>query len=214
MKRYRLFVFPAVGMLLVLLGFLGYGLLNDSLVYFKTPTELMQVTPDTGRIRLGGEVMVDTVVQEEGAVAFEVGDGQTVVAVLHEGAPSQLFNEGIGVVVEGSGGASAEVLHDVALHVAATEPRFVNREEVTDDLLETEREIALKQAVEQGKSEEIAKRIVEGKMEKFFVSEVLLEQAFAKDASKSVSQHLTESSGDGATVVGFVRFKLGEGSNE
>jgi len=101
MKRYRLFVFPAVGMLLVLLGFLGYGLLSDSLVYFKTPTELMQVTPDTGRIRLGGQVMGGTVVQEEGAVAFEVGDGQTVVAVLHKGAPSQLFNEEIGVVVEG-----------------------------------------------------------------------------------------------------------------
>ena len=101
MKRYRLFVVPAVGILVVLFGFLGYGLLNDSLVYFRTPTELMQVAPDTGRVRLGGQVMVGTVVQEEGAVTFEVGDGQTVVTVLHEGAPAQLFNEGIGVVVEG-----------------------------------------------------------------------------------------------------------------
>ena len=134
-------------------------------------------------------------------------EGNSLSSYIHGGGK-------IGVVVEGSGGASAEALHDVALHVAATEPRFVNREEVTDDLLETEREIAIKQAVEQGKPEEIAKRIVEGKMEKFFVSEVLLEQAFAKDPSKSVSQHLTESAGDGATVVGFVRFKLGEGSDE
>jgi elongation factor Ts len=134
-------------------------------------------------------------------------EGNTLNSYIHGGGK-------IGVVVEGSGGVSAEALHDVALHVAATEPRFVNREEVTDDLLESEREIALKQAMEQGKPEEIAKRIVEGKMEKFFVSEVLLEQAFAKDPSKSVKQHLTESAGDGATVVRFVRFKLGEGSNE
>ena len=98
--------------------------------------------------------------------------------------------------------------------MAAAEPRYVTRDEVTDDLLATEREIALTQAMEQGKPEEIAKKIVEGKMEKFFVSEVLLEQPFAKDADKSVGAFLTESSGDGATVVRFVRYKLGEGGGE
>jgi elongation factor Ts len=104
-------------------------------------------------------------------------------------------------------------LHDVALHVAATEPRFVNREQVTEDLLASEREIALKQAIEAGKPEEIAKKIVEGKMEKFFVQEVLLEQAFAKEPDKSVKQYLEESCGEGATVDRFVRYKLGEGSD-
>ena len=101
----------------------------------------------------------------------------------------------------------------MALHIAATEPRFVNRGEVTEDLLETERDIALKQAMEQGKPEEIAKKIVAGKMEKFFVQEVLLEQAFAKEPDKSVKQYLEESSGADATVVRFVRYKLGEGSD-
>jgi len=133
-------------------------------------------------------------------------EGNSLNSYIHGGGK-------IGVAVEGSGGASAEALHDVALHVAATEPRFVNREEVTDDLLETEREIALKQAMEQGKPEEIAKRIVEGKMEKFFVSEVLLEQAFAKEPDKSVKKYLEESAGKDATIVRFVRFKLGEGSD-
>ena len=90
----------------------------------------------------------------------------------------------------------------------------MTREEVTEDLLETEREIALKQAMDQGKPEEIAKRIVEGKMEKFFVQEVLLDQAFAKDSGKSVAQYLKEIAGDDATVVRFVRFKLGEESGE
>ena len=135
----------------------------------------------------------------------EAGEGNSLNSYIHGGGK-------IGVVVEGSGGAGQEALHDVALHVAATEPRFVNRGEVTEELLATEREIALKQAVEAGKPEEIAKKIVEGKMEKFFVQEVLLEQAFAKEPDKSVKQFLAESAGEDATVVRFVRYKLGEGS--
>ena len=67
-------------------------------------------------------------------------------------------------------------------------------------------------AVDAGKPEHIAERIVEGKMEKFFEQEVLLEQPFAKDSSKSVGQYVTEAGGENATVVGFVRFKLGERS--
>jgi elongation factor Ts len=120
----------------------------------------------------------------------------------------------IGVVVEGAGGATDEALHDVALHVAATDPRFTNRDEVTEDVLATEREIALKQAMEAGKPEDIARRIVDGKMNKFFEQEVLLEQAFAKDPSKSVKQYLEEAAGAAATVVRFIRFKLGEGNDE
>ena len=137
----------------------------------------------------------------------EAGSGHQLNSYIHGGGK-------IGVVVEGAGGITPDALHDVALHVAAAEPRFVNRDEVTEDLLETEREIALKQAVDAGKPEEIAKRIVEGKMEKFFVQEVLLDQAFAKEAGKSVSEYLKESAGDDATVVRFVRFKLGEVSGE
>jgi len=137
---------------------------------------------------------------------IEAEEGNSLNSYIHGGGK-------IGVVVEGSGGVSAEALHDVALHVAATEPRFVNRDEVTEDLLASEREIAIKQAMEAGKPEEIAKKIVEGKMEKFFVQEVLLEQAFAKESDKSVKQYLVENAGEDATIVRFVRFKLGEGSD-
>ena len=140
-------------------------------------------------------------------VRIEAGAGNRLSSYVH-GAGK------IGVVVEGSGGATDEALHDVALHVAATEPRFVTRDEVTEDVLATEREIALKQAIEAGKPEEIAKRIVDGKMNKFFEQEVLLDQAFAKDPSKSVTEYLKEAAGDGATVVRFIRFKLGEGGDE
>ena len=133
----------------------------------------------------------------------EAGEGNALSSYIHGGGS-------IGVVVEGSAAAGDEALHDVALHIAASEPRFVNREEVTDDILATEKEIALKQAMEQGKPEHIAEKIVTGKMEKFFESEVLLEQPFAKDTSVTVGKHIEQSGGADATVVGFVRFKRGE----
>jgi len=137
------------------------------------------------------------------------------VAVI-EAAPghrlsSYVHGDGkIGVVVEGSNAATEEALHDVALHVAASEPRFTTRDEVTDKVLQVEREIALKQAIDQGKPEHIAEKIVTGKMEKFFEQEVLLEQPFAKDSTKSVAQYLRDVGGDEATVARFVRFRLGE----
>jgi elongation factor Ts len=135
----------------------------------------------------------------------EAGPGNALTSYIHGGGK-------IGVVVEGSASAGDEVLHDVALHVAASDPRFVHRDEVTADVLATEKEIALKQAMDQGKPEHIAEKIVQGKMEKFYESEVLLEQPFAKDTSKSVSEYVREAGGADATVTRFVRFKLGEES--
>jgi elongation factor Ts len=116
----------------------------------------------------------------------------------------------IGVVVEGTESVSDEALHDVALHVAAAQPRFVTRAEVTDDILDTERRIARQQAIDQGKPEHIADKMVTGKMEKFFEQEVLLEQPFAKDTDKSVAQYLRETGGEAATVANFVCYRLGE----
>jgi elongation factor Ts len=135
----------------------------------------------------------------------EAGDGNTLASYVHMGGK-------IGVVVEGNAAVSADALHDVALHVAASEPRFTSRDEVTEELLAAEREIALNQAIAQGKPEHIAEKIVTGKMEKFFEQEVLLEQPFAKDSSKSVGQYLREAGGEGATVLRFVRYRLGEGA--
>jgi len=116
----------------------------------------------------------------------------------------------IGVVVEGTEAVTAEGLHDVALQVAAAQPRFVVRNEVTDDVLATERRIARQQAIDQGKPEHIAEKMVTGKMEKFFEQEVLLEQPFAKDTDKSVAQYLRETGGEAATVASFVCYRLGE----
>ena len=120
----------------------------------------------------------------------------------------------IGVVVEGSKSIPREALRDVAMHVAATDPRFVRREEVTDGILQTEREIALKQAIDQGKPEHIAERIVQGKMEKYFEQCVLLEQPFAKDTLKTVGDFVVEAGGKDATITRFARFRLGEAAGE
>ncbi len=100
--RYRAFLIPAIGILVVIFGFLTFGALGDNLVYFRTPTELAGGQEDgTGRLRLGGQVEPGTVVQEETTVTFQVGDGVTAIPVIHTGSPAQLFREGIGVVVEG-----------------------------------------------------------------------------------------------------------------
>ncbi len=100
--KYRAFVFPAVGLVLILGGFLIFGSLGDSLVYYRTPTELLQRTVDGARLRLGGQVVEGSVTADADAVSFTVTDGVESVDVVHRGAPQQLFQEGIGVVVEGN----------------------------------------------------------------------------------------------------------------
>ena len=103
MKRYRLFIVPAVGLLAVLVGFLVFNL-RDNLVYYRVPSEIVDdpAAVDAGRFRLGGQVVPGSIVDGGDEVRFEVTDGIATVAVTHRGAPQQLFREGIGVVVEGT----------------------------------------------------------------------------------------------------------------
>jgi cytochrome c-type biogenesis protein CcmE len=98
-RRYAKFVIPAV----VLIGVLGILIvnLNASLVYFNTPAEVQARDAGADRLRLGGRVVFGTVVDEGEQVRFEVEDCDTHVDVIHTGVPPQLFQEGIGVVVEG-----------------------------------------------------------------------------------------------------------------
>ncbi len=100
--RYKFFVIPAAGLALLIIGFLVFNSLNDSLIYFRTPTEVVQEAPSGTRMRLGGEVVGGSVQQFPDRVEFVVGDGITSIPVVHAGAPAQLFQEGIGVVLEGS----------------------------------------------------------------------------------------------------------------
>jgi cytochrome c-type biogenesis protein CcmE len=98
-KRYWRFVIPA-GLLAIVLVVLLVNL-SSSLVYFVTPTDLIEAEVDDSRSRLGGQVEKGSVVVEAELVRFRVTDGRKAVDVIHQGDPQQLFQEGIGVVVEG-----------------------------------------------------------------------------------------------------------------
>lgn len=100
MKRYWKFIVPA-GIVVVVLVVLMVSL-NSSLVYFNTPTELTEQAADQSRLRLGGQVVPGSVADTTTGVTFAVTDGRETVKVVYSGAPQQLFQEGIGVVVEGT----------------------------------------------------------------------------------------------------------------
>jgi elongation factor Ts len=102
---------------------------------------------------------------------------------------------------------------DLAMHVAATDPIGVTREDVPPDILEAERKIAAEQAREQGKPENIVEKIVEGRLGKFIAENTLLEQPFVKDPEKTVREYVEEAVakfGENVVVARFARFKLGE----
>ena len=126
----------------------------------------------------------------------------------------------IGVMVEivaqsGSKDANLdEVARDVAMHIAAAEPRFLRREDVTESDLATEREIARDAAIKSGKPENIVEKMVSGKMDKFYGEACLLEQPYIKDDKATVTQYLArrgKESGCEYAITRFTRYKLGEG---
>jgi elongation factor Ts len=105
--------------------------------------------------------------------------------------------------------------HDVAMHVAALDPRYIRREEVTQQILDHEREIYREQARATGKPEPVIEKIVTGKMEKFYEENCLYEQHFVKDESVTVGEMInaiTAKLGEKIVVSRVVRFKVGEGA--
>ncbi len=107
------------------------------------------------------------------------------------------------------------LLKDIAMQVAAANPRFVRREEVSAEELEKEKAIYRQQALETGKPEKVVDRIVEGKMERFYSEICLLEQAFIKDPDKRVSAVVNDAIarlGENIQVRRFARYHLGEGA--
>lgn len=123
----------------------------------------------------------------------------------------------LGVLVEFDGASSDDAVkplaRDVAMQVAAMQPMFVDRSQVNESVLLAEREIYRQQALQEGKKEDIAERIAQGKLGKFYEEQVLIEQIFVKDPSKKVSDIVSEIgkiSGGDVKVVSFVRYNLGD----
>jgi len=109
--------------------------------------------------------------------------------------------------------AFQQLSHDLAMHIAALNPRYVRREEVTPEMLEKERDIYKAQAQATGKPENVVDKIVNGKMEKFYEENCLYEQHFIKDESVTIGEMITQAIaklGENISIRRFVRFKVGE----
>lgn len=107
-----------------------------------------------------------------------------------------------------------ELARDIAMQIAAYNPLFVSREEVSADEIEKEKEIYKQQAINEGKPEHIAEKMVEGRLKNYFKEVCLLEQAFIKDGDKTVEQLINEKIskiGEKISIRRFVRYQLGEG---
>src|SRR5271154_3081829 len=106
-----------------------------------------------------------------------------------------------------------ELLKDIAMHIAATDPRYVRREDVTAEDLEREKEIYRAQAAATGKPEKVVEQIVQGKMSKFYEEVCLLDQPFIKDQTIAIKDMIATKVGklgENITVRRFARFKVGD----
>jgi len=106
-----------------------------------------------------------------------------------------------------------ELVHDIAMQIAAADPQFIRREDVTEEALRKERDIQRARALAEGKSEKMVDKIVEGRMNKFYEEVCLLEQPYIKDNSLTVTQLIATKiarTGENITVARFVRLKVGD----
>jgi elongation factor Ts len=144
---------------------------------------------------------------------FQAPENATIGTYIHGGGKIGVMVEIVGNA-DGNDADRSEIAKDVAMHIAAAEPRFLRREDVTEKDLETEREIARDAALKSGKPENIVEKMVTGKMEKFYGEACLLEQPYIKDDKSTVTQYLQsrgKAKGCEYSVTRFTRYKLGEG---
>jgi elongation factor Ts len=180
--------------------------LVEHLLASKTPTveaflastmangKTVQAVIDEGNATMGEKIEIRNVAVVDGPVGL----------YLHKTSPD--LPPQVGVLVSLAKEA-AEVGKDIAQHIAAFAPKFVNREDVPADLIENERRIAEETAREEGKPEASLSKIIEGRVTGFVKEVSLIEQAFAKDAKKTVKQILDEA---GTAVKAFHRFRVGQ----
>ncbi|MEB2298087.1 translation elongation factor Ts [Lysinibacillus xylanilyticus] len=114
----------------------------------------------------------------------------------------------IGVLVTLEGSTDASAAKDVAMHIAAINPTYVSRDEVSADEVERERKVLTEQALNEGKPENIVAKMVEGRLGKYFEDVCLLDQTFVKNSDQKVRAFVAST---GGAVNGFVRYAVGEG---
>ena len=172
----------------------------------------------------GSEEQAIDILRKRGLASARKKEGR----IAAEGAVGSYIHMGgkVGVLIEincetdfvARGDEFQQLIKDVAMHVAATEPRYVSREEVPADALDKEREISRAQARNDPKNankpDQVIDKIVEGRLNKFYEESVLLDQPFVKDPAKTVGELVTEKiakTGEKITIRRFARYKMGEG---
>jgi elongation factor Ts len=172
----------------------------------------------------GDEARAIEILRERGLASAKKKEGR----VAAEGVVGSYIHMGgkVGVLVEVNCETDfvarsedfQQLVKDIAMHIAAAEPRHVTREEVTADTLDKEREIARAQAKNDPKNaskpDQVIDKIVEGRVNKFYEEFILLDQPFIKDPAKTVGELVTErvaKTGEKITIRRFARYKMGEG---
>jgi len=155
---------------------------------------------------MGGKTVEDYIKENVGTIGeniianrlAKVDTEGIVVSYIHMGG-------GIGVLVELTGSDDKELAKDIAMHVAAANPLYLNAEDVPANVIDDEKAIMKEQMKNEGKPDNILDKIIEGKIGKYFQEVCLLEQAFVKDPDKKVKDLLPE----GVTINSFHRFQVG-----
>ena len=165
--------------------------------FFKDENTTIEQMVTAATAEIGEKISIRRFVRYEGGI---------VESYIHMGGK-------VGVLVQAEGTPNEEVIHDVALQIAAASPvapEYVRREEVDPSHLEHEKEILVAQARNEGKPENIIEKMVQGRIVKFYKEVCLLEQAFVKDADISVGK-MIEQKAKGLNIVRFTRYKMGDG---
>ena len=177
----------------------------DALLEREADGEKLAVRVTAAIAKLGENVVVKRTAR------LSVNGSGLVGGYVHAGGKL-----GVLVALEGQAGDAVErAAKDLAMHVAAADPSpvAVDRQDVSEALLDSERQIYRKQAEQEGKPEKVIDRIVEGKVNKFLADVVLTEQAFVRDPDRSIAEVLRDAgkeAGGDVAVVAFERFKLGD----
>ncbi|WP_417688751.1 translation elongation factor Ts [Pseudidiomarina sp.] len=184
-------------------NFLSFGdkVINAAFANKETDVEKLKATAiDGGTVEEVRETLVAKIGENMNVRrVITVEGGDLVEAYVHGGR--------IGVLVAITGG-DEDLAKDLAMHVAASAPQFVKPEDVDAEVVDRERQIQLDIAMQSGKPQEIAEKMVEGRMRKFTGEISLTGQAFVKDPSMTVGDLLKQKNAD---VLTFVRFEVGEG---
>ena len=165
--------------------------------FFKDENTTIEQMVTAATAEIGEKISIRRFVRYEGGI---------VESYIHMGGK-------VGVLVQAEGTPNEDVIHDVALQIAAASPvapEYVRREEVDPSHLEHEKEILIAQARNEGKPENIIEKMVQGRIVKFYKEVCLLEQAFVKDADISVGK-MIEQKAKGLNIVRFTRYKMGDG---